>query len=151
MNSVVRADNSTPSTTIAITRSVGGASSDRPTSLTTRGRTKMNRHAMNPAVRAATDSAPALLAWATPLTNASRHHAVTSSAAAHVNATAPNSVLASPRSARMRASTGKAVTDNATPMNRAKLVNDTSLVDNRGYRYSASVDPRRKGTTMLAC
>ena len=28
----------------------------------------------------------------------------------------------------------------ATPMNSAKLVNGTSLVENRGYRYSASAD-----------
>ena len=37
-----------------------------------------------------------------------------------------------PRSARMRASTGNAVIDIATPMNSAKLVNGTSLVEKRG-------------------
>ena len=64
--------------------------------------------------------------WAMPTTNASRHHAVTSSVAAQLSARTPSSVLSIFRSVRIRARTGKAVIDIATPMNRAKLVNGTS-------------------------
>ena len=78
------------------------------------------------------ETAPVTLACATPTTSASKHHAVTSSAAAHVRATTPSSVWLMPRSVRMRASTGKAVIDIATPMNSAKLVNGTSLDESRG-------------------
>jgi hypothetical protein len=67
-----------------------------------------------------------------PVTSASRHHAVTSSTAAQPIASAPSGVPVSPRSARMRASTGNAVTDMAIPMNSAKLVNGTSLLESRG-------------------
>ena len=52
--------------------------------------------------------------------------------AAQVSASAPSCVLRQPRSARMRASTGNAVTDIATPRNSAKWVNGTSLVEKRG-------------------
>ena len=48
-----------------------------------------------------------------PTTNASRHQAVTSSIAAQLSATTPNSVRDRPRSVRIRASTGKAVIDRA--------------------------------------
>ena len=71
-------------------------------------------------------------AWATLETKASRHHAVTSSTAAQVRAIPPIAVLSRPRSVRMRASTGNAVTAIDTPMNRANTVNGTSLLDNRG-------------------
>ena len=39
----------------------------------------------------------------------------------------------------------------ATPMNNAKVVNETSLEDRRWYNRSASVDPSTNGATMLAC
>ena len=54
-----------------------------------------------------------------------------------------------PRSVRMRASTGKAVTDIATPMNSAKLVNGTSLDDEARIEAQRERAPSRNGTTML--
>ena len=51
----------------------------------------------------------------------------------------------------MRASTGNAVIDIATPMNSAKDVNGTSRSTSRGYSQSASAAPSRNGATMLAC
>jgi len=56
-------------------------------------------------------------ARATPTTNASMHHAVTSSTAAQVIAMAPTLVLCRLRSVRIRASTGNAVMLIAAPMN----------------------------------
>ena len=58
-------------------------------------------------------------ARAMPTTNASMHHAVTSSTAAQVIAIAPTLVLCRLRSVRMRASTGNAVMLIAAPMNSA--------------------------------
>ena len=55
--------------------------------------------------------------------DASRHHAVTSLTAAQVSAATPSSVRVRPRSVRIRASTGNAVIDIATPMNSAKATN----------------------------
>src|SRR4051812_46163102 len=52
-------------------------------------------------------------------TNARRHHAVTSSTAAHAIANKPIGVVDMPRSARMRTKTGNAVTDMAAPQKRA--------------------------------
>ena len=52
--------------------------------------------------------------------------------AAQPRARAPSGVLLMPRSVRMRASTGNAVTDIAIPTKSAKLVNDTSAVAKRG-------------------
>ena len=57
---------------------------------------------------------------------------MTSSTAAQVSAMAPIRLLCMPRSVRIRASTGKAVTDIETPMNSANTVNGTSLLDSRG-------------------
>src|SRR5688572_3114522 len=91
------------------------------------------------------------VARATPTTNASMHHAVTSSTAAHVIAIAPRFVLCRLRSVRIRASTGNAVTLMAAPMNSAtdeKRIDGASL-NTRGYRYSASAAPSRNGATML--
>ena len=51
----------------------------------------------------------------------------------------------------MRASTGNAVIDIATPRNSAKLANGTSLVENRGYRYRASAAPRTNGSDDAGC
>src|SRR5207248_7020323 len=98
------------------------------------GRTNRNITATKVTVRAATMAAFQSVAWATPTTSANRHHAVTSSTAAHVNAIIPSSVLLTPRSVRIRARTGNAVIDIATPMKSAKLVNGTSLVESWGYR-----------------
>ena len=60
-----------------------------------------------------------LLAFAMATTNARMLHAVTSSVAAQAMAVLPKAVLVSPRSSRIRASTGKAVIDIDTPMKRA--------------------------------
>ena len=87
---------------------------------------------MKAAVSPRTRKAPPTFAWATPTTNASRHQAVTSSVAAQPRAMIPSCVLCIRRSVRMRARTGNAVIDMATPMNRAKLVNGTSLLESRG-------------------
>lgn len=106
---------------------------------------------MNSTAPAPTAAAAPTSARATPTTNASRHHAVTSSAAAHPRATTPVSVLSRLPSARMRARTGNAVTDSATPRNSAKLVNGTPRCDRTGYSHSASPAPSTNGTTMLAC
>ena len=62
------------------------------------------------------------------------HHPVTSSTAAQAMATVPRLLFIMSRSIRIRASTGKAVTLIAAPMNNAKLVNDTLLSERRGYR-----------------
>ena len=56
-------------------------------------------------------SAPPMRACTTLTTNASKHHAVTSSTAAQVSAMTPMRVRWILRSVRMRASTGNAVTD----------------------------------------
>src|SRR3954468_3309199 len=55
-----------------------------------------------------------------------------------------------PRSVRMRASTGKAVTDMDTPRNNENAVNDTLLFERYGYRRSDRLAPKRNGTTILA-
>src|SRR5687768_9398365 len=133
MSSVVSDATSTHTSTRAIPPCVGFLSQDRVI-LAVRGRTTKNMTAINVSVISATTNAPAASAWTTPTTNASRHHAVTSSIAAHVKATAPSFVRVMRRSDRMRASTGNAVIDIAIPRNSAKFVNGTSLVENRGYR-----------------
>ena len=89
-------------------------------------------------------TAPSTADCATPTTNANRHQAVTSSIAAQLSATTPSSVFSMLRSVRMRASTGNAVIDIATPMNSAKLVNGTSAVPNRGYSHSARIAAQQK-------
>ena len=70
-------------------------------------------------------NAPPSVARATPTTTASRHQAVTSSTAAQVSAATPRSVRVSPRSVRIRASTGNAVIDIAMPMNIANATKGT--------------------------
>ena len=70
-------------------------------------------------------TASPVVACVTPTTNASRHHALASSMAAQVSASMPIGVRCSPRSPRMRASTGNAVIDIDTPMNNANGVNAT--------------------------
>jgi len=77
------------------------------------------------------DRGPQLRAGA-PTTKASKHHAVTSSTAAHERASVPTAVRCSPRSFTIRASTGNAVTDSDTPRKRANGVKDTSAVARRG-------------------
>jgi hypothetical protein len=71
-------------------------------------------------------------ALATATTNASRHHAVMSSIAAQVIAIEPSRVRCNPRSVRMRASTGNAVTDIEMPMKSANTANGTSLLEKAG-------------------
>ena len=65
-------------------------------------------------------------------TNASKHHAVASSTAAQASAMVPRRDRLSPRSVRMRARTGNAVTDSETPMNNAKPVKLTSRDESFG-------------------
>ena len=60
------------------------------------------------------------------------HHAVTSSTAAHVIATAPSFECRRRRSTRMRARTGNAVMLMAAPMNRVNELNGTVGGDRRG-------------------
>ena len=76
----------------------------------------MNRAASATTWRACEESPLLAIAAA----SASRHHAVTSSIAAPAIASAPTGRLSIRRSIRIRASTGKAVTDIATPMKSAK-------------------------------
>ena len=115
------------------------------------GRTTNSTSAMYASAKAATSKAPSTCAWATPTTNANRHHAVTSSMAAQPRANTPSGVLSMPRSVRMRASTGNAVIDMATPMNSAKLSSGTPSGDRRGCSHRARAAPSAKGTTMLVC
>ena len=61
-----------------------------------------------------------------------------------VSASAPSFVCVMRWSARMRASTGNAVIDIATPRNSAKCVNGTSLVE-AGIEKRASSEPRTNG------
>src|SRR5262245_9660714 len=107
-------------------------SSEARTSRRASGLTTTSMSTMKTIVSATTITAPPALASATATTHASRHHAVTSSTAAHVRAIMPSSDRVMPRSARILASTGNAVIDMATPQNNAKLMNGTSLVENRG-------------------
>ncbi len=87
---------------------------------------------------------------ATAEASASRPHAVTSSTAAAPMAIAPTGCLSMRRSSRMRASTGKAVIDMATPMNSANGTNEVGgpTSPNSG---SATATPRVMGRAMLAC
>ena len=59
-------------------------------------------------------------------------------------AVTPSGVRSSPRSVRMRASTGNAVIDIATPMNRAKLVNGTALVGDGRVQPQGQGRPERR-------
>ena len=80
----------------------------------------------------------------TPTAKASRHQAVTSSIAAQVSASAPSFVCVMRWSARMRASTGNAVIDIATPRKSAKCVNGTSLVEKRGIEIERERRPEHE-------
>ncbi len=62
-------------------------------------------------------------ARATAVASAIRNHAVTSSIAAAASASVPTGVFSMRRSATIRASTGNAVIDIATPMNSANATN----------------------------
>ena len=88
-------------------------------------------------------------AAATATTMASRDQAVMSSSAAHVMVTAPRRVRFRPRSVRMRASTGKAVTLIEAPRNRENETKSPSCDPRREKITRASTTPLRKGTTML--
>src|SRR5437773_2245540 len=79
------------------------------------------------------------------------HHAVTSSTAAHVSAIMPILLRNAPRSVRIRASTGNAVTDIEIPMKSTNTGNGTSLVEKMGYKSNDNAAPDKNGTTMLVC
>jgi len=85
----------------------------------------------------------------TPTTSARRHQAVTSLIAAQASAREPRGLRCMPRSVRMRARTGKAVTDIATPRKRAKTGRGAPGAAHRRWSRSASAAPRRKGARML--
>ena len=91
-----------------------------------------------------------LVASTTATTRASRLHARMSSTAAQARVRAPTSVRYMPRSVRMRASTGKAVTAIEAPMKRANGKNRTSsprTVPCCVNRTTASANPRANGST----
>ena len=71
--------------------------------------------------------------------------------AAQVSASMPIGVCWSPRSPRMRASTGNAVIDIDTPMNSANDANGTPAGASDSNSTNASAPPSANGTTMLAC
>ena len=73
---------------------------------------------------------------------------LTSLMAAQVNASTPSSVRLIFRSVRMRASTGNAVTDIATPMNSAKLVKGTPTGAKGAYNTRATTAPSQSKTPM---
>ena len=76
-------------------------------------------------------------------------HALTSSTAAAERARLPSGVRCSPRSDRIRASTGNAVTLMAAPRNSAKGANARPGGAKRSKSPSESTAPSAKGTTML--
>ena len=84
------------------------------------------------------------------ITAAKIHHAVMSSAAAHVIITVPSFVLCMPRSCTILASTGKAVILIAIPMNRAKDKNCVPSAANESYTKYANPIPKAKGIIILA-
>ena len=71
--------------------------------------------------------------------------------AAHVSASVPIGVFWSPRSPRMRASTGNAVIDIDTPMNSRNDENGTPAGASESNSTNASAPPSANGATMLAC
>ena len=75
---------------------------------------------------------------------------MTSLIAAQVREAAPSSVRVRPRSVRMRARTGNAVIDIATPMKSAKTIGDTPSGANASCIASPSPEPSRNGARMLA-
>jgi hypothetical protein len=105
------------------------------------GRTTRNISATNgTANRTCQDSPPVA---ATVTTSASIDHASTSSTAAEPSARPPMAVRCMPRSVRMRASTGNAVTDMAAPRNSAN--GSTRSTWWRPASQIASVTPRPIG------
>ena len=85
---------------------------------------------------------------ATVVASATRNQALTSSTAAQATVSAPTGFLSIRRSARMRASTGKAVIDIDTPMNSAK---ETNFVCGAriGYSGNATAKPSTIGRATL--
>ena len=120
-------------------------------SLRSAGRTSPNITPAKTAVSAmmrSTSSGP--LPATTATTNASNVQAMMSSTAAQANANTPVDVRCMPRSVRMRASTGKAVIDIATPRNSARASGGTgpSAVSSwLGYSSNAKPAPNAKGST----
>jgi hypothetical protein len=101
-------------------------------------------------VRTSVVTALDVSALAIPTTNASKHHAMTSPNAALVRARTPSLVFCRRRSTRMRASTGKAVTDIATPTKRTNTWSGARSGANDPKSAIATNAPRAKGTAMLA-
>ena len=83
-------------------------------------------------------------------TNASRHHAIASLIAAQVSAIVPRRVCCSPRSCRIRASTGNAVIDIATPTKSMNDENGTPGGENGSKIAADKPAPSTNGTMMLA-
>ena len=104
---------------------------------TPKAMTSANRMA-KPTVWITPDADPAA---ATALATATRNQALTSSTAAEARTTAPTGRPRSRRSTMIRASTGKAVIDMDTPMNRAKAAKGLFGASNR-YTGSAMRSPR---------
>ena len=94
-------------------------------------------------------TSPAEPATATVVASATSSQAVTSSMAAQAIVSAPSGRLSIRRSTRIRASTGKAVTDMETPMKSAKAMNFVSgpTSSNTG---TAATSPSTIGSTTLA-
>ncbi len=89
-----------------------------------RGLTTTPMSRQNPTARAmVSTTSPKVPATAIVVASAIRNQAVTSSIAALASVSAPTGRLSMRRSTRMRASTGNAVMDIATPMNRANATN----------------------------
>ena len=103
---------------LVVTRSRRAPSSGRTRSAITRQKATARRDRP--------DHVAAGPATATAVASAIRNQAVTSSIAAQASASAPTGRLSIRRSTRMRASTGNAVIDIATPMNSAKATNFVS-------------------------
>lgn len=114
------------STPAAATATRNGEEPSRRTSRASSGRTSQSIAATKTTDRTTTRTRPPLPPPVTIAeTSASRHHAATSSTAALARASVPTRVGSRPVSARIRASTGNAVTDSAAPMNRMNAASGT--------------------------
>ena len=90
---------------------------------------------------------------ATAITTASSDQPSTSSTTAQAIASTPSGVRCMRRSLRIRASTGIAVIDIATPMNTTNATGDTdrpATVSCSGYNRTATPAPRPNGSTIEA-
>ena len=125
ISSVANADSRMPAKIATIqppgTRPASSKASDARASSR---RTTISMNAVNAiasAIVLSTSEVPPCVA--TAVARAIRNQAVTSSIAAHASVSAPTGRFSIRRSTRMRASTGNAVIDIATPMNSANAMN----------------------------